>query len=324
MEQTSVEKDDQDSPWKEALDQFFQPFLELVFPAVAEAIDWNQPVKSLNTELQQLTPESSSGRLYADKLVEVTLLSGDQEWLLVHIEVQGRAQKNFNQRMFHYHVRIWDKYQQPLLSLAVLTDIQDSFRPGLYQNNLNHLGQNLTFEFPTIKLLDWMGRIDELEDNLNPFALVLLAQLQVMRYGKDQAQQRLEAKKHLTRTLFRRGYSKDRIAELLRLIEWMITLPEALEADYSKQVKLLKEEPQMAFVSTLERLAKDEGIAEERQRAEAEKQRLAVEKQRAEAEKQQFETGIITLLKQGVLTEEQVAQAINLSIEQVRELKARL
>jgi hypothetical protein len=31
---------DHDSPWKEALDQFLRPFLELTFPAVAALIDW--------------------------------------------------------------------------------------------------------------------------------------------------------------------------------------------------------------------------------------------------------------------------------------------
>ena len=36
---------DHDSPWKETLGRFLQPFLELTFPKIAGRIDWSvQPV----------------------------------------------------------------------------------------------------------------------------------------------------------------------------------------------------------------------------------------------------------------------------------------
>ncbi len=36
---------DHDSPWKETLDRFLQPFLELTFPKIAKRIDWSvEPV----------------------------------------------------------------------------------------------------------------------------------------------------------------------------------------------------------------------------------------------------------------------------------------
>jgi 1,2-phenylacetyl-CoA epoxidase catalytic subunit len=44
---------DYDSPWKEALDEFFEPFLELLFPAAHADIDWTRGYESLDKELQQ-------------------------------------------------------------------------------------------------------------------------------------------------------------------------------------------------------------------------------------------------------------------------------
>ena len=44
---------DYDSPWKEALDVYFQPFLEL-FSAQAHAdIDWGRGTEPLDKELQK-------------------------------------------------------------------------------------------------------------------------------------------------------------------------------------------------------------------------------------------------------------------------------
>ena len=45
---------DFDSPWKEALDLFFEAFLELFFPQAHADIDWSQGWESLDKELQQI------------------------------------------------------------------------------------------------------------------------------------------------------------------------------------------------------------------------------------------------------------------------------
>jgi hypothetical protein len=33
-------QEDHDSPWKEALEVFFQPFMRLLYPDIAKLIDW--------------------------------------------------------------------------------------------------------------------------------------------------------------------------------------------------------------------------------------------------------------------------------------------
>ena len=71
---------DFDTPWKDALDFFFEPFLELFFPEAHADIDWGRQYESLDKELQQIAPEAEIGRRYVDKLVKVWLKSGVEQW----------------------------------------------------------------------------------------------------------------------------------------------------------------------------------------------------------------------------------------------------
>jgi len=67
---------DYDSPWKEALDAYFEPFLALLFPEVHRQIDWSRGYESLDKEFQQVVREAEVGRRYVDKLVKVWTKEG--------------------------------------------------------------------------------------------------------------------------------------------------------------------------------------------------------------------------------------------------------
>lgn len=145
-----------DSPWKEFLDAFLKPFMEFAFPDLHDAIDWSQPVVALDKELQQIAPVSDGGVRTVDKLVEVRLLDGASKWLLIHVEVQSQRIEKFAERMFVYYYRIRDKYDKPLVSLAVLGDNHPDWRPDCYTES--HFGCREEFRLPIIKLLDRLKR----------------------------------------------------------------------------------------------------------------------------------------------------------------------
>lgn len=50
---------DYESPWKEAMDAFFEPFMDLFFPPVHGLIDWDRPWEFLDAELQRITGDST-------------------------------------------------------------------------------------------------------------------------------------------------------------------------------------------------------------------------------------------------------------------------
>jgi hypothetical protein len=71
---------DYDSPWKELLDVYFQPFMALCFPAIHDEVDWDRGYEPLDKELQKISPEGATGRRTVDKLLRVSLATGEEKW----------------------------------------------------------------------------------------------------------------------------------------------------------------------------------------------------------------------------------------------------
>ena len=170
---------DYDTPWKEALDRYFEPFMALFFPQAHSEIDWNRPYEMLDKELQQIVRDAESGRRLVDKLVRVWLDGGQEKWVLIHVEVQGQPEPDFDFRMYIYHSRIFDRYQRQVMSAAVLADERPAWRPGQFSYNL--WGCSLDFRFPTVKLLDLAD--EDLEQSPSVFATIVQAHAPRGRQG---------------------------------------------------------------------------------------------------------------------------------------------
>jgi hypothetical protein len=97
---------DFDGAWKEALEQYFRPFLEFCFPTIAARVDWYKGFEFLDKELEKVVRNAKLGKLRADKLVKVHRLDGKEDWLLIHVEVQSQKDKAFPRRMYQYYHRI--------------------------------------------------------------------------------------------------------------------------------------------------------------------------------------------------------------------------
>lgn len=148
----TTSSDDYDSPWKTALESNFPEFMAFFFPRAHVLIDWEAGYEFLDKELQQVVRDADLGRRYVDKLVRVRLLSGDERWVCIHIEVQGDPEDDFNRRMFIYHYRLFDRFGQPLASLAVLADEQPGWRPDEYAYEL--FDCRMQFSYDSNKRLD--------------------------------------------------------------------------------------------------------------------------------------------------------------------------
>lgn len=254
---------DYDSPWKEALEVYFEPFLVLLFPAVHAVIDWHRPYESLDQEFQQFVKDAEVGKRYTDKLFKVWRLNGEEAWILIHIEVQSQEESSFAERMFVYNYRCFDRYRQPVISLAVLGDDRSSWRPASYEYAL--AGCRMGIDFPIAKLLDYEAHWQVLEERHNPFAVMVMAHLKT-KATTGEPQQRKQWKWWLVRRLFEQGYSRDDVVELFRLVDWMMTLPSELEQEFKSELRQYQEERQMPYITSVERLAKEEGLQEGKRR----------------------------------------------------------
>ena len=89
-----------DSAWKEVIENLFEDFLQFFFPDIFADIDFSNGYEFLNKELSSIVKDNKIGRRFADELVKVFLKDGSEKWLLIHIEVQGYKENNFEERIF--------------------------------------------------------------------------------------------------------------------------------------------------------------------------------------------------------------------------------
>ncbi len=190
---------DYDSPWKDVLDLFFEAAIEFFFPQAHAQIDWSRGYEFLDKELQKITADAAIGRRVVDKLVKVWLKTGQELWVLLHIEVQGQHETDFTWRVLVYHFRILDRFAAPVATFVILTDEDESWRPDEYRAEL--LGTELRLKFSAAKLLDYADHWDELEQSDNPFAVVVQSHLMALR-TRHNPPERLQSKWQLTRRLY--------------------------------------------------------------------------------------------------------------------------
>jgi hypothetical protein len=210
----------------------------------------------LDKELQKISRRAQEKRRYADKLVKVWRRTGEEMWVLVHVEIQAGYETDFGERMFIYYYRLFDRYRLPLASLVVLADDRLQWRPDHYERQL--WGCDLKLKFPVVKLLDYQGRLAELEADPNPFALATAAHLLAQTTRKD-PQGRLAGKLALTRRLYQRGWTKPEVLDLYEFIDWLLALPEALEDAFLDEIHELEESTNMRYISSAERIGMKRG-----------------------------------------------------------------
>jgi hypothetical protein len=98
-----------------------------------------------------------------------------------------------------------------------------------------------------------------LETSNDPIAAMVLAHLATLEAPDDLSL--FARKRDVIRSLYDRGMSKQMVLELFRLIDWMMTLPEALQPLFRQEHLHWEEEKNMPYVTTFERLAREEGEA---------------------------------------------------------------
>ncbi|MCF7669329.1 MAG: hypothetical protein K9N48_06090, partial [Verrucomicrobia bacterium] len=66
----------------------------------------------------------------------------------------------------------------------------------------------------------------------------------------------------LTRRLYERGYSKEEVLNLFRLIDWLMRLPDENEVEFRRELVEYEKEKTMPYVTSIERLGRKEGLQE--------------------------------------------------------------
>jgi predicted transposase YdaD len=250
-----------DKLWKGIIEDLGEDFLHFFFQKIASKIDFDKGIEFLDQELAQLFPEADQNNRTIDKLVKVYLLTGKEEWILIHIEVQGYRDKTFGERMYTYYYRILDRYQKKIMSLAIFTDKEKNYKPSIYRSSYG--GTTLTYKFRTYKVMEQSKEI--LSVSSNPFSLVVLATLEAIEQGISSVDDTnlMAIKWNIIRLLLERNYEKRKIIALFEFINHYIRFENSENTPiFAKQFFSIYQPNQknMGVVDILIEDARQEGI----------------------------------------------------------------
>jgi hypothetical protein len=247
------------------------------FPIIHHDIDWDGGITFLDKELQQLLPDDEQGKQITDLLVQLHRYNGEENYFLIHIEIQGYSQDNFAQRLFLYNVRLMLGYSEPVVSLVIYTDADEDFRPAHYE--VRYWNFYHEFGFPVVKLLDYGHHWEDLESDTNPFAALVIAQLKMHELqGRDKIEELASWKLRVLRLLVDRGLGRNEIVRLFRFVNSIMRLPEAREEQFKQEaLQLMEEETIMPLLSPFEELAMRKGREEGREEGQQEILKLLLE-----------------------------------------------
>jgi hypothetical protein len=215
----------------------------------------------LDKEFARIARGARGGRRTADKLAEVSLLSGGSAWVLIHIEVQAQQDEAFAKRMFRYHLRIFDHFDREPVSVAILADSAREWRPSSF--GYSRWGTSHRLEFPVVKLADWADRLEELASGTNPFGVVVaahLASLATRRRPETRYQERLR----LYRSVRRLGIPGQTVEALATFMDWVLDLPEELDDRFWNEVSQEEETSDMRYITRMEERAEQRGLEQGR------------------------------------------------------------
>jgi len=66
-------------------------------------------------------------------------------------------------------------------------------------------------------------------------------------------------KLRLVRLLYARGYTREQILELFRVLDWILQLPKDLEREFTRELIAFEEQAKMPYITSIERLGRQEG-----------------------------------------------------------------
>ncbi len=297
-----------DALWKGLIEDLFDDFLRFYFPESVDLFDFNRKFVFLDKELEQLFPQSQDdfNPNYVDKLVKVFTKKGKEEWILIHIEVQGSRDKNFAKRMFTYRYRILDKYDKPITSLAILADKYKSYKPNVYRYEL--MRNELYYKFNIYKVLD--ANEKELKQSDNPFAVVVRVVQTALKKDKLSDNQLFDLKLELVKELLKKNFTKEKIRNLLQFLKLYIR--------FDNQELINKFETELSIIQNQKTTMGLEEFVLDRERRVGREEGMSIKEIE---EKTNFTKNLLT---QTDFDDEKIASLVGVEVDFVRQVKASL
>jgi predicted transposase YdaD len=302
-----------DALWKGILEEVFDDLLRFIFPNADQTFNMEKGFEFLDKELLELYPEPDqrSDTRYVDKLVRAFQRDGNEEWLLLHIEVQGNPDKGFGERMFRYYYRIFDRYQMPVSAIAIYTGPDGREMPDRFERGF--MGTHLTYRYNTFCVMDLSDV--SLGESENPFALVVLTAKKALLAGNISDLDLLEQKSKIARLLYKKGlFSKKKIQSVLIFLNnYVIFENQELNRIFMQQLdQITGKKNTMGILEQIAEMRAEEALEK------------GLEKGRAEGVEMNGRMVARTLLEDTDFPMEKIASITNVSLDVVKTIKEEL
>ncbi len=299
---------DFDGIWKEFIRDFWPVILRDFIPDLYEAADIERGAEFLDKEMHEISQEADGGseavsKWYVDNLLKIYLKDGREEWVLLHIEVQGKGGEIISLRMFRYSCIIFLKYGKHPAAMAILTAKRPKKEgdPSIYRADV--FGTKTEYSYHTVKAYKYDD--DELLASDSPVKLFIYAVKVAAKYRRSD-RKKLEYMLKVMRVLKSKDWSDRDCRMFMRFLEFLMMnsrkeyrmqfIENEIEFLEGKKVRL------MTFEEQITERATAAGIAKGRAEANAATARY--------------------LIGLGIMTDEQIAQAVQQTPEYIASLRA--
>ena len=176
---------------------------------------------------------------------------GKDQWILLHIEIQGKGGENISFRMILYCCLIFAHYKRMPVALAVLTDKRPlNETPGKFE--FSEYGTELTYKYNLFEVYDQSD--EELLGSDNPFDSFIYAAKKYSDYMNSENQKiKLEYLLKITRNLYERGFNEQERAKIIIFVGRLINLEdEDFREQYFNELKKLEGKEDMNEMTWIE------------------------------------------------------------------------
>jgi len=191
-------------------------------------------------------------------LVKTYLQDGNEEWILIHVEIEGGSNENFSRRMFQYYYRILDRFEVEVAALAVFTG-NKSKSPNVYVKSF--LGTEIIYKYNIYHILDHTE--EQLLAFDNRFALIILTAQKALLLGKIPEEELGEQRLTIARALIQsKRYDSEQIRRFLFFLKTFISIGNSeINSKFDQEVSLLTGNYiAMGIIETIKMLTLEEGI----------------------------------------------------------------
>ncbi len=302
-----------DALLKSAFEEAFPDLLRFYFKDADTLFDMEKGFQFLDKEMRELFPErtNSGGTREVDMLVKTFLKDGKEEWIMLHLEIQGNDSQDFSHRMFQYFYRIYDRYRVNIAALAVFTGSKEQYRPDHFHKAFQDT--EILYKYKVYHVLDHTEQ--QLLELDNYFALIVLAAQKALLQGKIPEQELAAERLSVARAMIEsKKYTHEQISKFLYFLKNFLYISDPeINRTFDQQInKLTGKEDIMGIIETIKMITKEEGIQEGMQKGMQKGMEL---KSRA---------FVINLITQLQLSDEAAAGVAEVPLEYVQQIRKEL